>query len=82
MKRLVLLIAGLLLCVAASAQQMHIDEVSVDTRFTFHQEPAPEAGVFRISTMIVTCSRPLRCNNAVNNSEDGRFFLFFSLFVH
>ncbi len=38
MKRLALLLAGLLLCVAASAQQMHIDEVSVDTRFTFHQE--------------------------------------------
>ena len=38
MKRLVHLFAALLLSVAAQAQQMHIDEVSVDTRFTFHQE--------------------------------------------
>lgn len=38
MKRLAILIAGLLLSVAAPAQQMHVDEVSVDTRASFHQE--------------------------------------------
>ena len=38
MKRLVLLTAGLLLSAAALAQQMHVDEVSVDTRASFHQE--------------------------------------------
>jgi hypothetical protein len=38
MKRLAILTAGLLLSVAALAQQMHVDEVSVDTRASFHQE--------------------------------------------
>lgn len=38
MKRLAILTAGLLLSVAAPAQQMHVDEVSVDTRASFHQE--------------------------------------------
>jgi len=38
MKKLAVLFASLLLSVGALAQQMHVDEVSVDTRATFHQE--------------------------------------------
>ena len=38
MKKLAALFASLLLSVGALAQQMHVDEVSVDTRATFHQE--------------------------------------------
>jgi len=38
MKKLAILFASLLLPVGALAQQMHVDEVSIDTRATFHQE--------------------------------------------
>jgi len=38
MKKLAVLFVSLLLSVGALAQQMHVDEVSVDTRATFHQE--------------------------------------------
>ena len=38
MKKLAILFASLLLPMGALAQQMHVDEVSVDTRATFHQE--------------------------------------------
>lgn len=38
MKKLAILFASLLLPVGALAQQMHMDEVSIDTRATFHQE--------------------------------------------
>ena len=38
MKKLAILFVSLLLPVGALAQQMHVDEVSIDTRATFHQE--------------------------------------------
>lgn len=44
MKKLAILFASLLLPVGALAQQMHVDEVSIDTRATFHQET--RGGVF------------------------------------
>ncbi len=37
MKKLAILLAGLLLSLGALAQQTHVDEISVDTRATFHQ---------------------------------------------